>query len=290
MIEAVDGRFVRVVLRPFPKLFVISSALPWTPPVARPLEGDHCRLYYNQPRSLPGFLALKYIVSGRAGTVATFRRVLETLDEIARIKGTDAIVCDAMNWKLSDRLMVRGGWESHCPSRWHRHFIKRFYGSYPSPRGGSRRWRSRRCEDGDSVDAGRARPLRGLSIPNPNPPIPSLELVLLPLGCPATIPPPFSVGREVPGRAFGRGISGVYCHVTDRMDAVAARTVAGRVHGVPRRSDGPQRAGSNPSAATDRASASEQGDPGSSYGPGSRQPGIGGIASPGQAEKPDSAG
>jgi hypothetical protein len=135
MIEAIDGRFVRVVLRPFPKVFVVSAALPWTSPGERPLQGDCCRLYYNQPRSLPNFLALKYVVSGRAGTVATFRRVLEALDEIARIKGTDAIVCDAMNWKLSDRLMVRGGWESHCPSRWHRNFIKRFYGSYPSRAG-----------------------------------------------------------------------------------------------------------------------------------------------------------
>ena len=131
MIEAVDGRFVRVVLRPFPKLLVVSSAISWGSPGHRILQGDRCRLYYNQPRAVPSFLALKYIVSGRASTVASFRRVLEVLDEIARLKRTDAIVCDAMNWKLSDRLMIRGGWESHCPSRWHRHFIKRFYGTYP---------------------------------------------------------------------------------------------------------------------------------------------------------------
>ena len=136
MIEAVDGQFVRVVLRPYPALFVGSweamlGMLGW--PRRRTLPGDCCRLYYNQPRSLPNFLALKYVVAGQCGTFATFRRVLEVLDEIARLKRTDALVCDAMNVKLSDRFMRRCGWEPHCPSRWHRHFIKRFYGTYPPP-------------------------------------------------------------------------------------------------------------------------------------------------------------
>lgn len=135
MIEVVEGQFSRVVLRPFPKLFVVSSALSWGMPGNRILSGDRCRLYYNQPQAMPNYLALKYIVSGRASTLATLRRVLDVLDEIGRIKRTDAIVCDAMNWKLSDRLMVRGGWEPHCPSRWHRHFIRRFYGTYPPATG-----------------------------------------------------------------------------------------------------------------------------------------------------------
>jgi hypothetical protein len=37
------------------------------------------------------------------------------------------------NWRLSAAIMARAGWEPHCPSRWHRFFIRRFYGSYPAP-------------------------------------------------------------------------------------------------------------------------------------------------------------
>ena len=53
------------------------------------------------------------------------------LDSIAEIKQIDAIVCDAGNVRLSERLMARLGWEPHQPSRWHRNYIRRFYGVYP---------------------------------------------------------------------------------------------------------------------------------------------------------------
>jgi hypothetical protein len=56
------------------------------------------------------------------------------LDEIARIKQTDAIVCDVRNARISDRLLRRWGWESHVPQSRRRHFIKRFYGEYPDTR------------------------------------------------------------------------------------------------------------------------------------------------------------
>ena len=35
--------------------------------------------------------------------------------------------------RISSRLAERWGWQRHKPSRWRRHFIKRFYGSYPAP-------------------------------------------------------------------------------------------------------------------------------------------------------------
>ena len=52
----------------------------------------------------------------------------------ARIKRSDALLCDVASNRISDRLMRRWGWESHKPQRWHRNFIKRFYGQYPSSR------------------------------------------------------------------------------------------------------------------------------------------------------------
>lgn len=59
---------------------------------------------------------------------------LAALDEIARIKQTDALLADVLNFRISPRMLARYGWASHKPSRWHRHYIKRFYGSYPACR------------------------------------------------------------------------------------------------------------------------------------------------------------
>ena len=92
---------------------------------------DRCLLYYNQPWRMPNYLALKYIVSTAGSSYATFRAALKALDAIAAIKGTDAIVCDAGNIRLSERVMNRLGWEPHKPQRWHRNYIRRFYGRYP---------------------------------------------------------------------------------------------------------------------------------------------------------------
>jgi hypothetical protein len=82
-------------------------------------------------------LALTYVLSTRQCRLATFKGALDVLDEIARLKGTDALLCDAANSRISDRLLSRWGWQSHCPSRWHRNFIKRFYGVYPLPAHGA---------------------------------------------------------------------------------------------------------------------------------------------------------
>jgi hypothetical protein len=83
------------------------------------------------------FLALKYIVTTFGTSFRTFRAALAALDMIAEIKQIDAIVCDAANVRLSDRVMARLGWEPHKPQRWHRNFIRRFYGIYPPRCGGA---------------------------------------------------------------------------------------------------------------------------------------------------------
>ena len=33
---------------------------------------------------------------------------------------------------ISDRLLARLGWEAHKPQRWHRNYIRRYYGEYPT--------------------------------------------------------------------------------------------------------------------------------------------------------------
>lgn len=134
-IETVGGELRAVHLRAWPKLVSLPELLPLGPRYHSRGAADRCLLYYNQPWRLPNFLALKYIVSTTGTSYRTFRAALVVLDAIAELKHSDAIVCDAANFRLSDRLMARLGWEPHKPQRWHRNFIRRFYGVYPAPGG-----------------------------------------------------------------------------------------------------------------------------------------------------------
>ena len=131
VIETAAGKLVAIHLRRWPK--VISLPEFW--PVGKRHHAggadDRCWLYYNQPRGCPNFLALKYVISSRGTSIATALAAATVLDAIAEAKRTDAIVCDAANSRLSDRFLARQGWEAHKPQRWHRNFIKRFYGEYP---------------------------------------------------------------------------------------------------------------------------------------------------------------
>ena len=131
VIEAAGGRFRRIVLRPFPTLVSGAHTVLLGGWLHRRREGDRCLLYFNQPRRFRNFLAVKYVVSSRGTGYATCRRALEALDEVARIKGIDAMVCDLANLRITGSMMRRWGWEPHKPSLWHRHYIKRFYGVYP---------------------------------------------------------------------------------------------------------------------------------------------------------------
>jgi len=133
VIEAAEGRFQRVVLRPFPK--IVS-----TPGIRliggwrhQRQTGDRIRLFYNQPWRFPNFLAVTYAESARATSMSTLTRALAVLDEIARLKRSDALLCDVSNDRITTKLLGRWGWEPHCPSWFHRNYIKRFYGVYPSP-------------------------------------------------------------------------------------------------------------------------------------------------------------
>jgi hypothetical protein len=132
VIETAGGQLVAVHLRPWPKLLSWPELWPAGPAYHAHGGVDRCLLYYNQPRRFTNFLALKYIVSTAGTSYATARAAIETLDAIAQLKRTDALLCDAANTRISDRLLARFGWEAHKPQRWRRNFIKRFYGTYPT--------------------------------------------------------------------------------------------------------------------------------------------------------------
>ena len=131
VIEIVDGSFSQVRLRPFPKLVSVPDILLFGNGYHGRTQGDRFWLYYNQPLRHRNFLVLKYVVSARETSFGSLAKALDVLDYIAKLKRSDALLCDAFNWRISDKIFGRWGWEKHCPSRWHRHYIKRFYGTYP---------------------------------------------------------------------------------------------------------------------------------------------------------------
>lgn len=132
VIEVVDGRFHSIRLRPFPKLISTPEVIFLGARYHGRRPGDRLLLYYDQPWRFPNYLTLKYVVSARQTSLGTLTRALDVLDEIARLKQSDALLCDVGNWRITTNVLRRWGWQQHCPSRFHRHFIKRFYGAYPT--------------------------------------------------------------------------------------------------------------------------------------------------------------
>jgi hypothetical protein len=130
LIEVVCGELVAVHFRPWPKI-VSTAEAEWLGGWRHARHrNDQCLLYYNQPFRHSNFLALKYTVSTWGTSYRTFRRALAVLDEVARIKRTDAIVAEVTNTRISDRFLRRQGWERHLLNSPRRHYIKRFYGKY----------------------------------------------------------------------------------------------------------------------------------------------------------------
>jgi len=133
VIEVAGERFVQVRLRRFARRPSQAEAILWGRFVHRWRAGDRCWLYFRQPRRHPNFLVLDYVISTCGTGLGTFRGALRLLDDLARLKHADAVLCDVATSRISDRLLARWGWAPHAPGRWHRQFIKRFYGHYPQP-------------------------------------------------------------------------------------------------------------------------------------------------------------
>jgi len=134
MIEMVAGRLARVVLRPWMRRASLAEIQTVGRLQHRWQASDRCRVYYSQPWGMPTYLAVTYAISGRRTSLASIRGAAIVLDEIARLRRADALVCELANARISDRLLVRWGWAPLNPANRRRQFIKRFYGCYPPPK------------------------------------------------------------------------------------------------------------------------------------------------------------
>lgn len=131
-IEMRGGKLVGVRPLWFPSRASVAQV--WLQSRWRRGGSDRCVLDYHQPLGSPGFLVLDYVRSGPGTRLATFRGALEVLDEIARLRGSLAIVAHVSTRAISDRLLQRWGWQQHLHHRQGRHWIKRFYDGYPASR------------------------------------------------------------------------------------------------------------------------------------------------------------
>jgi hypothetical protein len=130
VIEMVDGHLRGVHLRPWPKQSSLLEARLWGRWWHSRRGGDRVLLYYNQPWGHSNYLALSYAVSTRDCRLATMQAGLATLDEIARLKRSDAIFCQATSLRISERALARYGWQPLGGRSASRTFVKRFYGEH----------------------------------------------------------------------------------------------------------------------------------------------------------------
>jgi len=131
VIEVQAGQFASIRFKPWPKTISRMEISLSNRLRSGRNDIDRCRLYYNLPISTPGFLTIAYIESNPETSWKTARRAMETVDWIAEIRDVNAAVSELSNEKISDRLMDRLGWQTHCEHLSGRHFIKRYYGKFP---------------------------------------------------------------------------------------------------------------------------------------------------------------
>ena len=131
MIEAAGGKLSFVQLRPFPKLISVAEAAwlgGWS---HKRIRRDRVQVFYNQPARHRNYLIARYAVSELGTTLATMRASFRTFMEIARLKRANAVLCQVISKRVTDRIMSYWGFEPHNPKARGRHFIRRFYGNYP---------------------------------------------------------------------------------------------------------------------------------------------------------------
>lgn len=134
VIEAVDGEFRRVIFRPWPKWISIPEVLFLSAWIHRRRGRDRCLLYFDQSWRQPNYLAVKYLLTYGGTSYASVVAARRAVDDVARVKGSDALVCQVSNKRLNGRIMKRWGWEPLNDSPRCTLYVRRFYGEYPGSR------------------------------------------------------------------------------------------------------------------------------------------------------------
>ncbi len=131
VIEAANGKFVKIQLKPWPKIASLMEAHWIRGMKSKRVQKDVCRIYFNQAIGHSNYLTLAYGESSLNSTLRTLFAAMDVLNQIAYIKRSDAILAEFTNPRISDRFLKRRDWEQYMEDQPKRHWIKRFYGTYP---------------------------------------------------------------------------------------------------------------------------------------------------------------
>lgn len=127
ILQCQDGSVKSIQFRPYPAITCWWHARwlgEWS---RRKVPEGELWIYFDQPLGWDPYLAIKYAVAGKRTTPSTLQAAMTGLELIAKIKGCQALLCDAASPRLKPELLARWGWVPHAPSAWHRNFIKRLY-------------------------------------------------------------------------------------------------------------------------------------------------------------------
>ena len=91
----------------------------------RTLPRDFLRAYYAFPVRAPGFMSVLYAQAGPKTQYKTLLVAMESMDEIAGLRNAQAIVCQLVSTRATERLMNRWGYVQHARSLGNNHYIKR---------------------------------------------------------------------------------------------------------------------------------------------------------------------
>ena len=126
-----ESKLDSIQFRPWPKLGSVVESIWATGLGKKRIRKDRVVLYYSQPIFHSNFLTLNYIESSWQTSLKSLIRALAMLDQVARIKQSDALLCEVANSRISDRALRWVGWEPQQLQSKKRHWIKRYYGVYP---------------------------------------------------------------------------------------------------------------------------------------------------------------
>ena len=122
-IEIANGQLTSIYPRWWPRLG--SRWESYWDRYNRKLPTDFCVAYYAFPRSAPGYMSLLYARSGPSTQYKTIYRAVFTLEQIAKLRNSNAIVCEMISERGTERLMNRWGYVRHALSLGDNHYIKR---------------------------------------------------------------------------------------------------------------------------------------------------------------------
>ena len=122
-LELSNGELLGIYPRWWPKL--ASQWESFHDSYLRNLPADFCRVYYAFPRRAPGFMSVLYARSGPNTQYKTLYKAVVVTDEIAKLRNSDAIVCQTISPRASERLMNRWGYVRHAFVLGDNHYIKR---------------------------------------------------------------------------------------------------------------------------------------------------------------------